>query len=170
MYFCGQESLRRNRVDIIIKKRIQNTVELFSFSVRSTPATWTLQSPCFLWGFFCMRGFPVLHYLLEFAQTHVHWVDDAIQPSHLLESLLLLPSVLPSTRVFSSEWALCIKWPKYWSFTISLANDYQGWFPKPSTWEQSQNDKMISVHFQGKPFNITAIQVYALTTNAKEVE
>ena len=46
----------------------------------------------------------------------------------------------------------------------------QGWFPKPSNWEQSQDDKMISVHFQGKPFNITAIQVYAPTTNAKEVE
>ena len=37
-------------------------------------------------------GFPVLHYLLEFAQTHVHGVDDAIQPSHPLSSLLLLPS------------------------------------------------------------------------------
>jgi len=33
-----------------------------------------------------MPGFPVLHYLLEFAQTHVHWVDDAIQPSHPLSS------------------------------------------------------------------------------------
>ena len=32
----------------------------------------------------CMPGFPVLHYLLEFAQTHVHWVDDDIQPSHPL--------------------------------------------------------------------------------------
>ena len=36
------------------------------------------------------------------------------------------------------------------------------------TWVQSQNDRMISVHFQGKPFNITVIQVYAPTTNAEE--
>ena len=48
-------------------------------------------------------GFPVLHYLLEFAQTHVHGVDDAIQPSHPLSSLLLLPSISPSIRVFSNK-------------------------------------------------------------------
>ena len=34
----------------------------------------------------CSSGFPVPHYLLEFAQTHIHWVDDAIQPSHPLSS------------------------------------------------------------------------------------
>ena len=53
-------------------------------------------------------GFPVLHYLWEFAQTHVHWVDDAIQPSHLLLPLLFLPSIFPSIRVFSSESPLCM--------------------------------------------------------------
>ena len=36
--------------------------------------------------------------------------------------------------------------------------------------DESQNDRMISVHFQGKPFNITVIQVYALTSNAEEAE
>ena len=40
--------------------------------------------------------------------------------------------------------------------------------PKCSTWVQSQKDKMISVHFQDKPFNITVIHVYALTSNAEE--
>ena len=43
-------------------------------------------------------------------------------------------------------------------------------YNKCSTWMQSQNDRMISVHFQGKPFNITVIQVYAPTTNALEAE
>ena len=71
-------------------------------------------------------GFPVFHYLLEFAQTHVHWVDDAIQPSHLLLPLLLLPSVFPSIKVFSNESALHIRWPKYWSFSISHSNEYSG--------------------------------------------
>ena len=42
--------------------------------------------------------------------------------------------------------------------------------PKHSAWVQSQNDRMISVGFQGKPFNITVIQVYAPTTNFKEAE
>ena len=75
-----------------------------------------------------MLGFPVLHYLPEFAQIHVHWVSEAIQPSHSLLPLLLLPSILPSIKVFSSESALHIRWPKYWSFSfsITLSNDYSG--------------------------------------------
>ena len=69
-------------------------------------------------------GFPVLHYLPEFAQTHVHWVSDAIQPSHPLSPLLLLPSTFPSIRVFSNESILHIKWPKYWNFSVSPSNEY----------------------------------------------
>ena len=75
-------------------------------------------------------GFPVCHQLPELAQTHVHWVSDAIQPSHLLSPFLLLqspfllPSVFPSVRVFSSELVLCIKWAKYWSFSISPSSEY----------------------------------------------
>ena len=71
-------------------------------------------------------GFPVLHHLLELAQTHVHQVSDTIQPSHPLSSPLLLPLIFPSIRVFSSELALCIRWPKYWSFSISPSNEYSG--------------------------------------------
>ena len=68
-----------------------------------------------------MPGFPVLHHLPEFAQTHVHCINDAIQTSHPLSPLLLLPSVFPSIRVFSNEWALHIRWPKCWSFSFSLS-------------------------------------------------
>ena len=73
-------------------------------------------------------GFPVHHYPLEFAQTHVHWVDDAFQPSHHLSPLFLPPSIFPSIRVFSNESALCIRWPKYWrfSFSISPSKEYSG--------------------------------------------
>ena len=53
-------------------------------------------------------------------------------------------------RVFSNKLSLHIRWPKYWSFSIS-----------PS---------IISVHFQGKPLNITVIQIYALTSNTEEAE
>ena len=75
-----------------------------------------------------MPGFPVLHYLLEFAQTHMHWVDDAIQPSTVCHPLLLLPSIFPSIRVFPSESVLLIRWPKYWSFSFSISpsNEYSG--------------------------------------------
>ena len=49
-----------------------------------------------------MPGLPVHHHLLEFTQTHVHWVSDAIQPNLILcRPLLLLPSIFPSIRVFS---------------------------------------------------------------------
>ena len=73
-------------------------------------------------------GFPVHHQLLEFAQTHVHRIGDSIQPSHPLLSFLLLPSTFPSIRVFSNKSALCIRWPKYWSFSFSISpsNDYSG--------------------------------------------
>ena len=73
-----------------------------------------------------MPGFPVLHYLSEFAQIHVHWVSDAIQLSHPLSPPILLPSIFPSIRVFSNESALHIRWPKYWSFSISPSNEYSG--------------------------------------------
>ena len=64
-------------------------------------------------------GFPVYHHLPELAQTRVHWVGDAIQPS-----------VIPffCIRVFSKESVLHIRWPKYWSlsFSISPTNEYPG--------------------------------------------
>ena len=75
-----------------------------------------------------MPGFPVHHQLLEFTQTHVHQVGDAIQPSHLLLS--------PSPPTFNvsqhqglfKESLLCIRWPKYWSFSfsISTSKEYSG--------------------------------------------
>ena len=75
-----------------------------------------------------MPGFSVLHYLLDFAQSHVHWIGDAIQPSHPLLPFHLLPSTFPSIRVFSSESALHIRCPKYWSFSfnISPSNECSG--------------------------------------------
>ena len=70
--------------------------------------------------------FPVPHHLLEFTQIHVHWVGDAIQPSHPLSPFLLLPSIFPSIKVFSNESALHIRWPQYWSFSCSISpfNEY----------------------------------------------
>ena len=66
-------------------------------------------------------GFSVLHYILEFAQIHAHWVSDPIYPSHPLLSPLLLFSIFPSIRVFSKESVLRIKWPKDWSFSFSIS-------------------------------------------------
>ena len=70
---------------------------------------------------------PVHHQIPELTQTHVHWVADAIQPSHPLSS----PS--PPTfnlsqhqGLFSNESVLHIRWPKYWSFSISPFSEYSG--------------------------------------------
>ena len=73
-------------------------------------------------------GLSVHHQVPEFTQTHVHRVGDAIQPSVLCRPLLLLPSIFPSIRVFLNQSALCIRWPKYWSFSfnISLSNEHPG--------------------------------------------
>ena len=69
-------------------------------------------------------GLPIQHQLPEFTQTHVHWVSDAIQPSHPVVPFSLLQS-FPASGSFPMS-QLCIRWPKYWSFsfTISLSNEY----------------------------------------------
>ena len=73
-------------------------------------------------------GLPVCHQLLELTRTHVHGVSDAIQPSHPVLSPSPPTSVFPSIRVFSSESALRIRWPKYWSFSFSISpsKEYSG--------------------------------------------
>ena len=90
---------------------------------------WAVTKLCpTLWGCMdcSMPGFPVLHYLPEFAQIHGHWVSDAISPSHPL--LLSSPSALnlSQQQVFSNELVLRIRWPKYLSFSFSNhpSNEY----------------------------------------------
>ena len=81
-------------------------------------------------------GLPVHHQLPEFTQIHVHRVGDAIQPSHPLLSPSPLPSIFPSIRVFSTESALRMRWPKYWSFSfnISPSNEHPGLISFGSDW------------------------------------
>ena len=73
-----------------------------------------------------------LHNAMDF---HISWsllsctsIESVMLPNHLIlcHSLLLLPSIFPSNRVFSSESAGCIRWPKYWSFNfnVSPSNEY----------------------------------------------
>ena len=65
-------------------------------------------------------GLPVHHQFPEFTQTHVHWVSDAIQPSHPLSSPSP-PAPNPSQhQIFSKESTLRMRWPKYWSFSFSI--------------------------------------------------
>jgi len=106
-------------------------------------------------------GLPVHHQLPEFTQTHVHWVSDAIQPSHPLSShpaissLLLLPPIPPSIRVFSNESTLRMRWPKYWSFSFSIipSKKSQGWSPSEWTGWISLQSKGLS-----RVFSNTTVQ------------
>ena len=73
-------------------------------------------------------GFPVLHDLPEFAQTHVRGVSIPTNYLLLCHPLLHLPSIFPSIRVIFNESALRIRWPKQWSFSFSISpsNEYSG--------------------------------------------
>ena len=68
------------------------------------------------------------HQLPELAQTHVHWIDDAIQPSHPLLSPALPAFNLSYHQGLSKVSVLHIRWPKYWSFSFSISpsNEYSG--------------------------------------------
>ena len=64
---------------------------------------------------------------------------ESVMPSNYLilcRPLLLPPSIFPSLRVFHSEWALCIRWPKYWcfSFSISPSKEYSELISFPFSW------------------------------------
>ena len=101
IYYCGQESLRRNGVATMVNKRVQNSVlgcslkndrmisvhfqgKPFS-SVQFSSVTQSCLTLCNPMNR-SMPGLAVHHQLPESTQTHVHWVGDAIQPSHPLSS------------------------------------------------------------------------------------
>ena len=109
-------------------------------SILARRIPWTeepggLQSCCFIVTMSCPTlcdpmdcstlGFPVLHHLSEFTQT---LSTESVMLSNCLTcsfSLPFLPSVFPRFRVFSSESALCTRWPKYWNFNFSISPSNQ---------------------------------------------
>ena len=108
-----------------------------------------------------MPGF-LLHHLPGLAQTHVHLVGDAIQPSHPLSS----PS--PSSFNLSHHHGLfksvlCIRWPKYWSFSFSISpsNEYSGLIPFRMDWLDllavQGTHKSLLQHHSSKSINYLAL-------------
>ena len=82
-------------------------------------------------------GFPVLHHLPEFAHTHVHWVGDAIYPSHSLSPPSPPALLLPQIWVFSNESVLCIRWPKHWTINCACSG----------SWNLDQEAEALTHHF-----------------------
>ena len=106
------------------------TSHLLIYEVEDLPWSWDLSlllfSHQFLYNHCSMSDFPVLHYLLRFTQAQVHWVGDAIQPSHPL--LPPSPSAFNLSQhqvffffFFPNESVLHIRWPKYWRFNFSIS-------------------------------------------------
>ena len=93
-------------------------------------------------------GLLIPHHLMEFAQVHLHWIGD---PNILCHPLLLLPSIFPSIRVFSTESALRIRWPKYWSFSFSIRREWQAiavfllWEPHELYFKKRQYDNITLI-------------------------
>ena len=86
-------------------------------ATQSCPTPWTARMP----------DFPVLHNLLELV---LMCIESVMSSNHLIlcHTLLLLPSIFPSIRVFANESALRIWWPKYWSFSFNIgpSSEYSG--------------------------------------------
>ena len=81
-------------------------------------------------------------------------IESVMSSNHLIlcHPLLLLPSIFPSIRLFSKESVLCIRWPKYWRFSISPSSEYQGWFPLGLTGLISLQFKELSRVFSSTVF------------------
>ena len=92
-------------------------------------------------------GFPVLHYLLEFAQTHIHWVNDAIQPSHpLLPPSPLALNLSQHQGLFPMSWVFTSLGQSVGASTSAsvLPRNVQGWFPLAFTGLISLQSKGLS--------------------------
>ena len=121
-------------------------------------------------------GFPFLHRLLEFTQILVRWVQWCyLTISSSAAPLLLLPSIFPSIRMFSSESALHIRWPKYWSSALAsvLPMNIQGWFPLGLTGLISLQSKGLSSLLQHHNSKVKFLQwfnfLYDLTLTSIHV-
>ena len=108
---------------------------LFLESTVTAPGSTEFSSVAQLYPTLCnpmdcrMPDFPVHHQLTELAQTHVHWVSDAIQPSHLLSSLSLSIFNLSQHQGLFQWISSSHQVPKYWALASVLPMNIQDWFP-----------------------------------------
>ena len=120
--WCETQCTHHAETEWIQLKIFESSLFQFSSVTQSYPA---LCNP----NDYSTPGFPLHHQLPEFTQTHVHWVCDAIQPSHpLLSPSPAAFNLSQHQGFFSNESVLRIRWPEYWnfSFSISPSNEYSG--------------------------------------------
>ena len=108
----------------MVKQQILRTKILKSVVVQSLSCVWLFVTP------WTAAGQASLSFTISQSLLKLMSIESVI-PSYdliLCHPLLLLPSIFPSTRVFSNELALLIRWPKYWCFNFSInpSNEYSG--------------------------------------------
>ena len=122
IYYFGKEFLRRNGVVTIVNKRFWNAVQ-FS-SVQSLSRVWLFETP---WTAAHEASLSIANSWILHKLMSIEWVMPS---NHLIicHPLVLLPSIFPSIRVFSNESTLCVRWPKYWSFSFNIkpSNEHSG--------------------------------------------
>ena len=111
IYYCGQESLRRDGVSLVVNRRVWKAGQFSSV----TQSCLTLCDP-------------MNRSTNSQSSPKPMSIESVMLFSHLIlcRPLLLLPPIPPSIRVFSNESTLCMRWPNYWSFSfnISPSNEY----------------------------------------------
>ena len=98
--------------------------------VQSLSRIWLFAIP---WTVACQASLSITN---SWSLLKLMSIESVMPSSHLIlcHPLLLLPSIFPSIKVFSSESVLCIRWPKYWSFSISPSYEYSGLIPFRMEW------------------------------------
>ena len=90
---------------------------------------------CFIFLYCCCSVTPwpaacqaSLSFTVSWSLLKLMSIESMMSSNHLIlcHPLIVLPSIFPSTTVLTSESALCIRWPKFWNFNISLSNEYSG--------------------------------------------
>ena len=101
-----------------------NCHEVMSKSVQSLSRFWLFETP---WTTACQASLSINN---SWSLSKLMSIESVMPSNHLIlcHPFILLPSIFPSVRVFSNESALCIRWPKYWSFSfnISPSNEHPG--------------------------------------------
>ena len=97
---------------------VLSSLAIFQFSsVQSLSRVWLFATP---WTAACQASLSITN---SWSLPKPMSIESVMPSNHLIlcRSLLLLPSIFPSIRVFSNESALCIRWPKYWSFSFNMS-------------------------------------------------
>ena len=110
----ADKEMLRHSFGIAVVVTLLSCVQLFAAPWNAT--SWTAACQASL-------SFTISWSLLKFMSTELVILSNH---HNLCHSFLLLPSIFPSLRVFTNELTLCIRWPEYWNFSISLSNEYPG--------------------------------------------